>query len=210
MAKELQGTLPEESVLVYARYTKVAYSLQNSNHTQLTYKSATLTWMVATYIGIGYSPSSFEVSLPFNSLLVVVSICVASFLVLVSIWYLDLIVEEKKIAKAVHNGLTLEERYPFLPKSYHNVVKMNYLLGYVSRKSVFYLAWASILILTMCASTTTYFFQKKYLFWWLPLVCTGLLIPLLFFIARWATKKTNPYPALNKLHMQGSYGRKRR
>lgn len=198
---ELQP-LSENDMLVYGRYAKVAYNLQNSNRTQLTYKGATLTWVIATYIGIGYSPSSFEVSLPFNSLLVVVSICVASLLVLGGIWYLDLIVEEKKIAKTVHNGLALEEKHPVLPKVYHNVVKMNYLLGYVSKKSIFYLAWASILLLTICASATTYFFQGDYKFWWVaPILIVGV-IPLLFFLSSWVTKKTDPYPVLDKLHIQ--------
>src|SRR6185436_7072571 len=139
--------ISENDLLIYARYAKVAYNLQNSNYTQLTYKTVTLTWMIATYVGIIYAASSFEVSLPFNSLLVVVSICLGSLLVIGGIWYLDLIVEEKKIAKTVRNGLALEEKHAVLPKAYHNVATMNYLLGYVSKKSIFYLSWASILLL---------------------------------------------------------------
>lgn len=200
MNKDELQPLSEDDMLIYGRYAKVAYSLQNSNRTQLTYKGATLTWIIATYIGIGYSPSSFEVNLPFNSLLVVVSICGASLLVLGGIWYLDLIVEEKKIAKSVHNGLALEEKHSLLPKAYHNIVKMNYLLGYVSKKSIFYLAWATILLLTICASTTTYFLQENYKYWWVaPIIIIGI-IPLLFFLSNWVTKKTDPYPMLDKLH----------
>jgi|GEM_PF-5257420 len=210
MKKDELQPLSENDMLVYGRYAKVAYSLQNSNRTQLTYKEATLTWIIATYIGIGYSPSSFEVNLPFNSLLVIVSICVASLLVLVGIWYLDLIVEEKKIAKAIHNGLALEEQYLLLPRVYHNVVKMNYLLGYVSKKSIFYLAWASILLLTICASAATYFFQGHYRFWWIsPILITGI-IPLLFFLSGWITKRTDPYPVLDKLHIQKGFNGNRK
>lgn len=200
--KDDKTALSEDDLLVYARYAKVAYNLQNSNRTQLTYKAATMTWIIATYIGIIYSSSSFEASLPFNSLLVVVSICIASILVLGGIWYLDLIVEEIKIAKTVHNGLALEEEYSFLPRLYHNVVKMNYLLGYVSKKSVFYLAWASILILTICASATTYLFKIDYKYWWFSFLFTIIIIPALYFISNLFTKKTDPYLVLNKLHSQ--------
>jgi len=202
MAEDQHQPISEDDMLIYGRYAKVAYNLQSSNRTQLTYKTATLTWIIATYIGIGYSPSSFEVSLPFNSLLVVSSICVASLLVLSGIWYLDLIVEEKKIAKAVHNGLALEEKYSFLPRAYHNIVKMNYLLGYVSKKSLFYLAWASILLLTICAAETMYFFQKQFSLWWLTPLITLAIIPLLFSFINWITKKTDPYPRLDKMHIQ--------
>lgn len=204
MSNDKLESITEDDMLVYGRYAKVAYNLQNSNRTQLTYKGATMTWIVATYVGIGYSPSSFEVSLPFNSLIVVSLICLASLLVLTGIWYLDLIVEEKKIAIAVHNGLALEEKYNFLPRAYHNVVRMNYLLGYVSKKSMFYLAWHSILLFTICAAATTYLFQNHYSYWWLSIVATLVIIPLLFLLVSWVTKKTDPYPVLDKIHIHKS------
>ena len=129
MTSKKEKEVSEEDILVYGAYAKVSYSLQHSNNTQLTYKGATLTWIIATYIGIGYSPSSMEVNLPLNPMFIVAIICLASLLVVCGIWYLDLIVEEKKIASAVHNGLMLEKKHAILPKVFHNVVKMNYLLG---------------------------------------------------------------------------------
>ena len=157
--KEEKRDISESEVLIYGAYAQVAYSLQHSNHTQLTYKGVTLTWMIATYIGIGYSPSSLEVNLPLNPLLIVATICLVSLLVVSAIWYLDLVVEEKKIASAVLNGLALEKKYSrLLPKAYHNVVEMNYLLGYVSMKSIYYIAFASILLLTICSSVAAYLF----------------------------------------------------
>jgi uncharacterized membrane protein len=204
MSKEDLEPINEDNLLIYAQYAKVAYNLQNSNRTQLTYKTVTLTLIIATYVGIIYSPSSFEVSLPLNSMLVVISICIGSLLVIGGIWYLDLIVEEKKIAKAVRNGLALEEKFSFLPKTYHNVVKMNYLLGYVSKKSVFYMAWALILILTICASTSAYFFQNGYSLWWIAPILSIIIVPLLFTMTNLVTKKTDPYPILDKLYERKS------
>lgn len=199
--KEDTKVLSEEDVLTYGAYVRVAYSLQRSNRAQLTYKGIALTWIIATYVGIGYSPSSFEVNLPFNPLLLVSVICLASLLVLGAIWYRDLIVEEKKIAAAVHKGIMLEKKHPILlPQAYHNVVKMNYLLGYVSKKSVFYVAFASILLITICAAVTAYLFIEHLKFWWSIPFLTIIIIPVLFFLSSWMTKKTDPYPVLEKLH----------
>jgi hypothetical protein len=207
--KNKTQAVSEEDVLVYARYAKVAYNLQNSNRTQLTYKNAALTWIIATYIGIGYAASSYEVSLPFNSMLVIITICIASLLVLSGIWYLDLVVEEKKIAKSVHNGLAIEDKYSLLPQAYHNVTKMNYLLGYVSKKSIFYLAWATILLLTIGASATTYLLQENSAFWWLFLLIVLSFIPLLFYISNYITKKNDPYPILDRLQRKVAYGNRK-
>ncbi len=201
MKKNEENSMSDDDILIFGAYTRIAYSLQHSNCTQLTYKKATLTWIIATYVGIGYSPSSFEVNLPLNPLLAIATICLASLLVLIGIWYLDLIVEEKKIASAVHNGIQLEKKYPkLLPNTYQNVVNMNYLLGYVFMKSVFYLAFASILLITICASVTSYLFIENNKLWWIFPPVTALAIVFLFFIANWMTKKNNPYPVLDKLH----------
>ncbi len=193
--------LSESDLLIYGAYAKVAYSLQCSNLAQLTYKGASITWIIATYIGIGYSPSSDEIDLPFNPLFAVSGICLASLLVLCSLWYRDLIVEEKKIAVAVHQGLALEKTHPtLLPQVYHSVVKMNYLLGYVSKKSLFYISFATILLITVCADVTSYLFIRNCKLWEIIPFILIIIIPSLFFIANWMTKKTDPYQILKKSH----------
>ncbi len=132
----------EDDLLAYGKYLQVAIFLQHSNRIQLKYKLTTFTWFLATFIGVGYSLSNMEVNLPFHPFLLAPVLCVASLCVIGIIWYLSIIVQEKNIATAVHQGLYLEEKHAWLPKTYHNIVQMQYLLGYVSMKSVFYLGCA--------------------------------------------------------------------
>lgn len=197
--KAHSGKITEETLLAYGAYNQVATSLQHSNRIQLSYKGITSTWLLASFIGMGYSLSTLEVNLPFQPLLVVTVLCLASLLVIGMIWYLDLIVQEKSIASAVHAGLKLEEEFSFLPNAYHNVVRLHYLFGYVALKSIFYLICATILLFTMCAALSFYLININMTWWPVVPVLTFILIPCLFIVSLKSTKKTDPYPILKKL-----------
>lgn len=202
--------LSEEETLIYGAYVRVAVSLQHSNKIQLTYKNLTYTWLLATFIGIGYMLSSREVDLPVNPLIIVVILSLASLAVIFLVWYLDLNVQEKKIASAVHAGIKLEEINPWLPQVYHNVLKMHYLFGYVSMKSVFYLGCVLILILNICCSLSAYFYLKSET--WLPIPIIFLVvIPLFVILCMYITKKTDPYFILEEIHKKGeAFGNRRK
>lgn len=196
---EKSNALTEEDLLAYGAYCQVAVALQHSNRIQLTYKAITSTWLLATFIGIGYSLSSIEVNLPLHPMLIVTILSVASFFVITLIWYLDLIVQEKNIASAVYAGLKLEKEYSWLPKAYHNVVGMHLLFSYVTMKSIFYLGCATLLLLTMGSSLTFYIFIQNFSTWPLIPVLTVLSIPFLFILCNALTKRNDPYPLLNKM-----------
>lgn len=199
--KNEDNSFTEEELLIFGAYAEVAFSLQKSNRSQVIYKGLAITWIIATYIGVGYCPSSYEVNLPLDPFLLVASIGVVSFLVLGAICYRDLVIEEKKIASAVHEGIVLEERYlHLLPQVYHNVVEMNDLLGYVFRKFIFYISFASILIVTISASVAAYLFLAGSNMWIIAFLSLLALIPFLFLTAFKITKNTDPYPVLKKIH----------
>jgi hypothetical protein len=192
--------LSEDDLLTYGKYLQIGILLQHSNRIQLRYKLLTLTWFLATFIGVGYSLSTVEVNLPFQPLLIASVLCIASLCVIGIIWYLDVILQEKNIASAVSQGLNLEEKHFWLPKAYHCVVQMHYLFRYIAMKSVFYLGCASILLLTICYSATYYLISVQSKFW--PLATFGILltIPVLFILSNWMTKRADPYLALSKLY----------
>lgn len=192
--------ITEDDLLAYGKYLQVALFLQHSNRIQLKYKLTTFTWFLATFVGVGYALSTVEVNLPFQPLLIVPVLCVASLCVIGIIWYLDIIVQEKNIATAVHQGLSLEETYSWLPKTYHDIVQMHYLLGYVSMKSVFYLGCATILFLTIGFCVSTYLYLMNFRYWPLVLIVILATIPLLFVFSRWMTKSTDPYSVISKLY----------
>jgi len=188
----------ESDLLSYAKYLQVGVLLQYSNQIQLRYKQLTFTWFLATFIGVGYSLSTLEVNLPFHPFLIAPVLCIASLCVIGIIWYLDIIVQEKTIATAVHQGLSLEEKNSWLPQAYHNVVQMQYLYGYVSMKSVFYLGCATILILTSGFSIAAYLYLQHSKFWWICVSATIFGILILFLLSSWMTRRSDPYKVLSK------------
>ncbi|NGX36942.1 MAG: hypothetical protein K1000chlam2_00088 [Chlamydiae bacterium] len=195
--KTTSNAISEDELLAYGAYVRVAYSLQHSNIIQFAYKSITLTWFIATYIAVGYTLSSLEINLPLNPLFIVSIICLASLLVIGVIWYLDLIVEEKKIASVIHKGINLEESNPeILPQACHSVVRMQFLSNYILMKSTFYLGICSILILTISAVTTLFLFTDVKKYWYLMPFLSIVFIAVLFILAIWVTKKMDPYPIL--------------
>lgn len=195
-----RNALSEDDLLAYGKYLQVGILLQHSNRIQLRYKLLTLTWFLATFIGVGYSLSTIEINLPFQPFLIASVLCIASLCVIGMIWYLDVIIQEKNIATAIFQGLSLESKHSWLPKSYHRVVQMHYLFRYISMKSVFYLGCATILLLTICYSTTYYLILEQSKFWSLASVGILLAIPILFVLSNWITKHTDPYIALNQLN----------
>lgn len=188
----------EEDLLVFGAYNQVAVLLQHSNRIQLQYKITTSTWLLATFFGVGYSMSSREANLPIDPLLVGAILAFASLLVIGRIWYLDLIVQEKIIASAVHSGLLLEKQHPWLPRAYESIVRVHHLLGYVTIKSIFYFAIATILILTICAALTTHLYWLQIAYW--PLIPFAALISLgvLYYLLHFVNKKLDPYHLLQQ------------
>lgn len=188
----------EEKLLVYGAYLQVCTALQHSNRIQLTYKTITSMWVIATFIGAGYALSTHEVNLPVHSLIVVAMLCLASSLVIILIWYLDLIVQEKNIASAVQTGIELEENNPWLPQVYHNVKKLHYLVGYILMKSVFYIGILMIQLLAITASVGFYLYLIKSLFWPVISGVSIAIIPIFFVLFTRLTTKTDPYDHIHK------------
>lgn len=192
------GVITEDDLLIYGSYQEVAASLQYSNNCQLNYRMLTFTWLLATFIGIGYTLSSVEVNLPFHPLIIVVILSIASLLVIGIIWYLDLIVQEKNIASAVNAGLRLEERTAWLPKAYTNVVELSELFSYVKQKSYFYLGAACLLVVTASASLTFYFYVQSYMFWPAVIIGTVLFVYILLVLNNRAIESTDPYKVIDQ------------
>jgi hypothetical protein len=191
--------ITEEDLLVYGAYGRIAYSLRHSNNVQLMYKLITFTLFLATLIGVGYLVSSREIDLPFPPLLIVPIVCIFSLLIIFIIWKLDLIVEEKKIASAVHRGIKTEKKHSGLPGPYHNVVALQPLPGYITLKTFFYLGWSFILVITMCGSISAFLYIKELEYWMLVLFAPIFIMLSFFWLAKYIIKKQDPYSILDKI-----------
>ncbi len=186
----------EKDLLVYGAYLQVASALQYSNNIQLRYKTITSMWLMATFIGAGYSLSSVEVNLPIHPLLVVPILCFASTFIILLIWYLDLIVQEKAIASAFLTGVELEKEHDWLPQVYRVVMNFNLPLNYITMKSSFYLGMITIESLAITASLGFYLYLKNHILWIFFSGFSLLIVPAFFFFFTQLTRKTDPYPTL--------------
>lgn len=191
--------LTEDHLLNYAAFIQVIDSLQHYNRIQVTYRIFASTWLLATFFGIGYSLSSYEVNLPFNPLLIVALICLASAIGIFLIWYMDLIITERFIATIVYQGIDLENQNPWLPQILNNVVQLTSLLGYVSLKSVFYIGCFIILTSTVGAAISIYLYLNHNFLWIYVPFLTVIIMVFFSYILVFSSKSADPYHRLNKI-----------
>jgi len=190
----------ESKLITYGIYSHILESFQHYNRIQVTYRTFVSTWILATFIGIGYSLSSLEVDLPVHPLIIVTLICFASFCGISLIYYMDLIVTERSIVVLVHESLEMEKKNPWLPQVIHTCDEINHLLGYVNMKSIFYLGCYMILFLTLAFSIILFSFIEQFP----PIIpIIGLLIIVLIFLGTYfflfSSKKKNPYSRIKNL-----------
>lgn len=186
----------EDRLLVYGAYLQVGSALQYSNRIQLRYKAITSTWLMATFIGSGYVLSSVEVNLPLHPFLVVPILCFASTFIILLIWYLDLIVQEKAIASAIFTGVELENEHDWLPQVYNVVLNYNMPLNYITMKSSFYLGVITIQSIAITSSLGVYLYLRNHLLWIIFSAFALLIVPGFFLLFSLLVRKTNPYPKL--------------
>lgn len=187
----------DDPQIAYEAYSLTIDRLQHFNNMQMTYKTFALTWLAATFFGIGYSLSSQETNLPFHPLIIIALLCVASSTGIIVIWYMDLIMCERMIATALFEGLEYEEKYVWIPKIHKTSILFHGLWGYVHLKEIFYVGCFSILYGTMSVALGIYQENLKYRF--IPLGCSILIVSIFVYASFSSIKKINPYARLSKL-----------
>lgn len=189
----------EDNLLIYGAYSQIAEFLQHYNGIQATYRTFASSWLLATFIGIGYSLSSKEIGLPFHPLVTVAFICLASTTGVILIWYMDLIVCEQSIAAVVYEGIELEKKNAWLPRYYHNINRIGSLLSYVNLKSFFYLGCIAILFITIAVALTIYAILMGYTHVVFIPVISVFFVCLISYALISTMKKTDPYHRLEIL-----------
>jgi hypothetical protein len=188
--------ISEHQLIIYAAYTQIFDVLQHYNKMQTAYRGFTSTWLLASFIGIGYALSSLHLSIVIPGLILVFLISLASTSGVFLIWYLDLIVCEKFIATSVSEGLELEEKFDWLPKFYSNIGQLSSYIGYINQKSLFYLGIYLIQFTVINLSACAYTFVSYTQYW--PLILALLIFLEILFMSSIIlyTKKTDPYSQL--------------
>lgn len=168
---------------------KIIYELINDlfsyeNHynvLQNKYKGLATTWVVATFMGIGYLLSGYEVGISFNLYLSVMFICLISSIGIFLLWHLDAGLYHKFLESIFFEVLKMEKEYPLIGKSHHNIMKLHYLEHDPHiLHGMFYSSFIVFLITISAACLGIYLYE--YNVWYFAIVISLILIGWIIFI----------------------------
>lgn len=177
--------------IAFGLFNKMIGYEHHYNTIQNRYKTLAATWMLMTFLGIGYFLSGFEVGIPFNSLIGVMILCLLSSTGIFLLWYLDSGIYHKLLEAVFMETFSLEKKFLFLGKSHENMMN----LIYQGKKipvffhGLFYSSFIVFLIIIAMISVCIYLFgiSKMYA------VVVGFLFILSLLIFRVLHKKATQY-----------------
>lgn len=127
----------EDSLFKY--YSLMIDRLRHFNKMQIKCRLYAIIGILITFIGIGYAVTPIESPVPAHNLLVVMFICIASCSGIFLIWYMDLIIFERRIATTLFQMLEYENKSEWLPKIIKSLVIFHKPWNYVHLKTFFYI-----------------------------------------------------------------------
>lgn len=181
---EIEKVIADDDSIAYGLYSQLIAYEDHYNVIQNKFKGLTITWTLATFIGIGYLISGFEKALYIDVLLVVFLLSILSAQGVFLIWFLDSEIYDNLIYSIWKEIYKLEEDHSFLGKSHHLVSK--FFKGEKKAKvfhGVFYAYFIFILLIVGIISLSLYLF---YISSWM----IALSIPLVFIVIYFISKKS--------------------
>ncbi|MBX9703349.1 MAG: hypothetical protein K2X39_04270 [Silvanigrellaceae bacterium] len=187
----------ESQLFAFESYAQIIDRLQHFNKMQTAYRIYAFMWVVVTFIGIIYTLSPNEESWFFDRSLVVIFICLASCSGVFLLWYMDLMICERKIATALFQGYDYESKYEWIPKISLSSNIFHSLWGYVYLKTFFYAGIFAILVITFGVALTMYLKETSY--WFIGPISSFCILFVICYILINITKNENPYIILQKI-----------
>jgi len=169
----------DENSIAQAIYSDLILYENHYNVLQNKYKGLASTWIVATFIGIGYVLSGYEVGISINIFLTIMFLTMLSGAGIYLIWFLDAGVYYKFIESIFFEVIKLEDKYPFLGKSHHNIVKLHdYEIDPHTFHGVFYSSFILFLLTTSAICLSIYLYNISILYFSvvISLIVTGWII----------------------------------
>ncbi|MFA6119330.1 MAG: VirB3 family type IV secretion system protein [Parachlamydiales bacterium] len=114
----------DPETIAYGMYSALVSYEDHYNDLQTKYKALAITWVLATFVGIGYLVSGFEKDLHIDVLLVISFLSILSAQGVSLLWYLDAGIYESLIFSIWQEIYKLEKQYPSLGNSHHLVKKL--------------------------------------------------------------------------------------
>lgn len=114
-----------ESALFYSLYVELISYENHYNIIQNKYKGIATTWIITTFVGIGYVLSGYESGISMSIFLTLMFLTLISAAGIYLLWYLDSGIYFKLIESIFSEVMKLEEKYPILGSYHHNILKLH-------------------------------------------------------------------------------------
>jgi len=192
---EIEDITADPESLSYGLYTMLLSYEDHYNNIQNKYKGLTITWVIATFVSIGYLLSGYEKALNIDSLLIILLLSIISAQGIFLLWFLDAGVYDKLIESIWEEIYKLEENFSIIGKSHHLVDVLHKFDKKKAQKfhGIFYATFVFFLLLIGLTSLGIYLYliQK-----WLILLT--FLIFIILIIGAHYLIKIPPFRSENK------------
>ena len=149
--------------LIYGLYTKLNEFERHFETISTNYKYIALTWLLATYAGIGFLLSNETQGLVFNHFIAVSLICILGAVGISLIWHLDMNVYHRFWAALFVEEVLMEEANPYLLQSRKITLLIDESRERVFSQGLLYLIANTLLLITTCLSCVFLFKDTAFL-----------------------------------------------
>ncbi len=183
---KIERITEDEKSLSYGIYSQLVAYEDHYNAIQNKLKGLTITWTLATFVGIGYLISGYEKALYIDVLLVIFFLCALSAQGVFFLWFLDAGLYESLIFSIWKEVYKLEEKQPIVGKSHHvakDLLKKEKKVAVFH--GVFYAYFIFILLIVGIVSLSIFLF---YINEWMVALSIPIIVAALYLINRKAKK----------------------
>lgn len=149
-------------------------SLENFySRIQSTYKRVSATWLIASFIGMGYVFSVDGSNLPLDPLLILILIAFAAMWGISLLWFLDIYIFQTYFYGVVLEQAKFEKKYKWMPFLNIPIISLQCHSKTRTHQSLFYAGCILILLFIICAGVIA-FLQISAIF--STLICFGFVL----------------------------------
>lgn len=112
----VENITPKDKIIAYGLYVKLQKYKMHYYTVKLRYKILASTWILATFIGLGYLLSGYETGLPTTNLTGVICLGILSATGISLLYYLDIFIYHRILHTIFMEAMHYEKKYDFLPK----------------------------------------------------------------------------------------------
>ncbi|MBX9702748.1 MAG: hypothetical protein K2X39_01215 [Silvanigrellaceae bacterium] len=158
---------------LYDYYFLLVERLQYFNRSQTNFRAFAILCILLMFIGIGYDLTLIKAELSLHSLLVAALICLSSCSIILLIWYMDLVIFERKIAITIFQMIECEVKDRLLPKIISSLSIFHEPWDYAHLKTFFYIGIYTIILGVLGSMFTLYLKDTNY---WIAIPIASICI----------------------------------